>query len=432
MASSGSGTQTVTEKADPWSGAQPYITDVLSKARAQSNLGGQFYNFSTVVPFSSQTKAGMAGMENEAAAQVKNLSGDVFGQASKTLAGDYMGGSEPMQDVYGGSLNVNDGTLRALTSQAPNPTEQYLTNYATGSGDVQGVSGFDNVGTPANDYLASTARGDMLDSNPHLDATFDRMADKVSAAHGAQFSRAGMFGSTNHADELADGLGDLANDVYGSNYARERANQMAAAGIIQGAHDTAQGRNLAASQFNTGVNETNMARRMDAASRLQGAHDADESRRLTATGMAYDNNQRNMDRRAGAAGAIDSADQSERNRQLQYTGMTPQLNAAAFQPYEKMLEVGQMREEQAGRTLQDAMARHDFEQRQPWNDLANYSAIINGYSNIGGQSTTSQPLYRNRASGAIGGALSGAALGSVVPGLGTGVGAVLGGIGGLL
>lgn len=51
-------------------------------------------------------------------------------------------------------------------------------------------------------------------------------------------------------------------------------------------------------------------------------------------------------------------------------------------------------------------------------------------ANVGG--TTSQPVYRNQAVGALGGALAGAQLGSIVPGIGTGIGAGIGGLIGLL
>lgn len=58
------------------------------------------------------------------------------------------------------------------------------------------------------------------------------------------------------------------------------------------------------------------------------------------------------------------------------------------------------------------------------------SALTGQPANIG--STTSQPIYRNQAGGALGGALAGAQLGSIIPGIGTGIGAGIGGLIGLL
>lgn len=58
------------------------------------------------------------------------------------------------------------------------------------------------------------------------------------------------------------------------------------------------------------------------------------------------------------------------------------------------------------------------------------SALTGQPANTGG--TTTQPTYRNQASGALGGALAGAQLGSIVPGIGTGIGAGIGGLIGLL
>lgn len=369
MSTSTPSTQTVTEKSDPWSGAQPYITDVLSKARDQSNAGGQYYPFSTVVPFSDQTKAGLAGYEGEATTQAQALTQGSAEHAHKTLAGDYKGGTSAINKVYDGGYDVSGQSF-----------DQFR-----GGGT-----------TPADSYLGETASGEFLNSNPHLDSVYDKVADRVTSGVGAQFSNSGMFGSTNHAGELADSLGDAATDIYAGNYARERQNQLSAAGTIQGAFDNSQGR------------------------------------ALSATGAQTDIAQRNADRGATAAGILEGSEQQERNRQVQLTGLSPQLSNAQYSPYDRLMQSGQMREEQAGRTLEDAMSRHNFEQQQPWNDLANYSAIINGYSNIGGQSTQQSPLYRNRGAGLLGGAATGASLGSIIPGLGTGVGAAIGGLGGLL
>lgn len=362
-------TQTVTERSDPWSGAQPYILDVMNKARSQSNQGGQYYPFSTVVPFSGQTQQGLAGYEGAGMDQAMALTQGSTDHAQKTLAGDYMGGSDAINKVYDGGFDV--------------------------SGD--GFNQFRQGGsTPASSYLDATARGDYLNNNPHLDSVYDKVASSITAGVGAQFGRSGMFGSTNHAEALGDSLGDAAIDIYAGNYARERQNQLGAASTIQGAYDNSQGR------------------------------------ALSAAGAQSDIAQRNADRGAGAASMIEGSNQAERGRQAQLTALTPQLANASYQPYERMMQAGQMREEQAGRQLQDAMARHDFQQQQPWQDLANYSAIINGYSNIGGQSTQSTPLYRNRGAGLLGGAATGASIGSIIPGIGTGVGAAIGGLGGLL
>lgn len=49
-----------------------------------------------------------------------------------------------------------------------------------------------------------------------------------------------------------------------------------------------------------------------------------------------------------------------------------------------------------------------------------------------GSASGTEPIYRNKAGGALGGALAGAQLGSIVPGIGTGIGAAAGGILGLL
>lgn len=94
------------------------------------------------------------------------------------------------------------------------------------------------AGSPLNaaagDLLQSTIRGDFLNSNPFLDATFDRAAGRIGANVASQFSQAGRYGSGAHQDVLQQGLGDLALNLYGGNFARERALQQQAAAMAPG------------------------------------------------------------------------------------------------------------------------------------------------------------------------------------------------------
>ena len=124
---------------------------------------------------------------------------------------------------------------------------------------------------------------------------------------------------------------------------------------------------------------------------------------------------------------------------------TNQLNAATFAPtlaqqdyYDasQLANVGAQREAKAGESIQDQLARYNYMQQNPWDQLNSYSAIVGGYGGLGGTSTTSQPYSGNTMGSTIGGGLSGAAsgamIGSVVPGIGTGLGAAVGGGLGLL
>ena len=86
-------------------------------------------------------------------------------------------------------------------------------------------------------------------------------------------------------------------------------------------------------------------------------------------------------------------------------------------------------EQQAGNYITDAMNRYNYNQQQPWQNLQNYSGIINGYGGLGGTSTTTQSAPKsNPLMGAAGGAMAGMSIGGP---WGAAIGGGLGLLGGL-
>jgi hypothetical protein len=74
----------------------------------------------------------------------------------------------------------------------------------------------------------------------------------------------------------------------------------------------------------------------------------------------------------------------------------------------------------------------DADDQHNWNNLNNYSSIVQNGAKLGGTATTSQPNYKNPITGALGGALAGAQIAKMVPdffltsGQSAGLGALLG------
>jgi uncharacterized protein YukE len=87
----------------------------------------------------------------------------------------------------------------------------------------------------ANNNITSTLKGDYLspDSNPYLKQNVNRAMDDVQTRVNSQFSGNNYGGSANQ-ELLTRNLGDVANSMYGENYARERGNQLNAAGQATG------------------------------------------------------------------------------------------------------------------------------------------------------------------------------------------------------
>jgi len=80
----------------------------------------------------------------------------------------------------------------------------------------------------------------------------------------------------------------------------------------------------------------------------------------------------------------------ERNRQQQATMAAPQMSQADYQDIQNMLQAGQIREGYQGQQLQSDMARFNFLQNQPQQNLQNYLSLVYG-NPLGkvGQSITS-------------------------------------------
>lgn len=84
----------------------------------------------------------------------------------------------------------------------------------------------------------------------------------------------------------------------------------------------------------------------------------------------------------------------ERINALRAAALAPQAAAQDYTDIGQLAAVGQQREAQAGRELQDQINRFDFDQRAPQDALARYMALVGGGS-YGGQSTQAQPYFNN-------------------------------------
>jgi hypothetical protein len=117
----------------------------------------------------------------------------------------------------------------------------------------------------------------------------------------------------------------------------------------------------------------------------------------------------------------------ERQNQLAALGAVPDLAAEDYRDIARLAEVGTAREDAAQQAIDDAKARYDSTQMEPWERLARYAQLIAG--NYGGTTTVTMPSQRRSiGQGLLGGAASGAALGTAVTALGPTLGAIGGGL----
>lgn len=123
----------------------------------------------------------------------------------------------------------------------------------------------------------------------------------------------------------------------------------------------------------------------------------------------------------------------ERQRMMQGMLFAPQMANQDYFDIAKLGEVGGALEDQAQRGINEAIARHEFGQQAPWQQLGLYNALVQGnYGGTTSATSTSQAPRGSIGQGMLGGGLAGAGLGYQIGGLpGAGIGGGLGLLAGL-
>ena len=125
-------------------------------------------------------------------------------------------------------------------------------------------------------------------------------------------------------------------------------------------------------------------------------------------------------------------------QQAQLAGLAPQFYGQQFLPSQTLAQVGAQQEAISAQPLQEQLARYQFGQQLPYQQLQGYLSSVYG-TPLGsyGTQTTNAPTYQNRGAGILGGGIAGGlggyALGQAFPAIGGTYGALGGAaLGGLL
>jgi len=123
----GGGSQTTVQKADPWSGQQPYLTKGFEQAEQRFlNTNPTYFEGSTVVPYSDETNLAM-DMTKQRALSGSPITNSSVDELTRTLNGDYLYGGD------GFNRAVEAATNRAL----PGIDSQFELSGRYGSGLAQ-------------------------------------------------------------------------------------------------------------------------------------------------------------------------------------------------------------------------------------------------------------------------------------------------------
>lgn len=388
-------TTTTTSSIDPT--LAPYLVTGLEQAKNLFLTGAQpsYYPGQTYVSPSAQTQEALAQQEAIARQQSPLL------QQAQTA---FMQGltaqnqATPLFQQLYGSATTQPGA--ATYGQAA-------------------AGGLQNVATQ---QLQNVASGQYLNSNPYqqqmmqaatrpLEQQFNQ---SVLPGISSLYSKSGRLGSGSMERALGTAtegygraLGDVTSNLAGTQYQAERQLQQQALGQLGAA--SAQ----------------------DIQTRLAGAQGLQQAQ------QAMIGNQMQ------AAGQIGSLQNVDLQRQMQAAQAAPAVYGQQYLPSQQLAQIGAAREAISGQELQDQMARYNFQQQLPYQQLSGYLSSVYG-SPMGGYGTQTSPTYNNTTTnaltGALAGGLGGYALGQAFPalnfagGYGTaGLGALAGGaLGGLL
>lgn len=401
----GGGSQTSTQKSEPWSGQQPYLKDLFREGQGLYRQGPQeFYPGTTVAPFAPQQQQAMDMITNRA------LSGSPQEQAF----GNYLTGALGQQNLdpqaMFGHMGSAANILGGMTGYGGiGESSQYAGDPRMGALPAsENFARFGmNTGAVGANQLANTAAGGYLGSNPYLDQVYDTAASRAGEAFNEQtmpgiaamFGDAGRTGSGiqqqvvgNAARQFGRDLQGLAGDIYAPAYESERDRMTQAA---QGGANFGLGSGQLGADTFSAFNQNDLGRRNLGADLYLGERGLGQQ----AAGMYSDigNTLSNMYGNVG-------------QNQFRAGSLTPTYSGLEYGNLDRLMGVGNQIQGQAQDIIGGNMARWGFEQQAPWDNLNNYASIIQGLPGGYGTQTSTQPKG-SKLGGAIGGAMAGAPLG---------------------
>ena len=370
---------------------RPYLEQGLQQAQNLFLTGQQpsYYPGQTYVSPSAATTESIA--QQEALARQNS---QLLGQAQQSFLGGMQAGSaaQPLyQNIYGAAQNQ------------------------PGAG-VYGQAAAGGLQNQALGQMQSIAGGSMLNSNPYQQQMMQAATRPLEQAFSQSvlpgisslYSKSGRLGSGSMERALGTAtegygraLGDVTSNLAGSQYQAERQLQQQALGMF--GSTSAQ----------------------DIQTRLAGAQGLQSAQTQA------------LQAQLGAAGGVGAAQEQALQRQIAAASAAPSIYAQQYLPSQVLGQVGAQQEAISGQALQEQMARYNFQQQLPYQQLSGFLSSVYG-SPMGsyGTQTTTAPTYNNTTTNALTGALAGAAGGYALnkafdfgsPYLSSGLGAAAGGL----
>ncbi|GCA50637.1 hypothetical protein KGO5_03084 [Sinorhizobium sp. KGO-5] len=401
-------------------------TDAIAKGIANGSTVGQNYSNGA-----AGTAAGLQNYSNGAISQFQGMA-------------NYLNPALAQSQGYGGYTNAAAGlqTNQANSlAQGNNPAMDFLKNTASGA-NIGNNPYLDRMVNQQQDNIAEKLKNV---TNPGIDSQAAAMGRMGSGAYARQRNNA----ETVAANEMSK----VATDMYGNQYNQDTANQLSAAGQYGNFANQDVANRLQANQALAGTDaqqqqlrqagtslygnlaDAQQSQRFNAANSLSSAYDSQQAARLGANANYagildsqqsarqnalnsnrdfqlaganlasnnYQNSIANMlsgnSQRLNAANAANNQQNAVADQRLNAAGMAGQTYANQYLPYQQLAGVGEARDTRAQDVLNAEIAKWDYDQQLPMQNIANFTNLLNG----GGYSNTTTPVYSNTTGQVLGG-----------------------------
>jgi hypothetical protein len=389
---------------------------------------------------------------------------NVYGQAA---AGQMpVTGQSQLQNLYGQAGQVGTPSVYQQLAGGgyQNPTTGAFQSLFGAAGyqpgtDIYGQAAYGGMQNIATGQLANIAGGGFLNANPYQQQMMQAATRPLQQAYSEQvlpgiaslYSKSGRLGSGSMeralgtaTEQYGRALGDVTAGLAGSQYQQERGLQQQALGQLAGVSQQDIATRLAGASALEQAQRGSLAQQGAFAGQLAGLSQQDLQNRLAAAGAMEQSQRAGISQQAGLAGqmaglsqqdianrflgaqGLQQAQQAALGTQLQAAGglgtvqsqdlarqlaaatAAPQIYGQQFLPSQALSEVGARQEAIAGQPLQEQLARYQFQQQLPYQQLQGYLSSVYG-TPLGGYGTTTQnyPTYQNQGAGILGGALAG-------------------------
>lgn len=374
MSGGGGGNTTTVQKADPWSGQQPYLQDLYAQYQnLYKNTAPQYFPESTVAGLSPYTEGGVGGLAT--------FGNSPYYQQGALASRNSMQNFSNMQNPFTNPmLGMGYGQLGNVN--------QYLNNTMSGQNALQQKDA--QAGGVLSNYQQMVG---PMTGNPQLDAMVNaaqtRTAQNFNEQVMPQISTNALsnnaFGGSRQgiaeglaADRLQQQMGDIATGMYGQAYESGQNRALQGAGQQAG--------------LNTNVSLANSQQGLQ-------AQMLNQQLQQWAAGQGMNSLQTGMGQSLDAA----RLQQATLPSYAQY-GMLPTSN---------LLQAGQIDQGYRQQLLDDEVARWNFYNNLPNSQLQQYASGIYGSGSPGGtQASTGPGSSTSPLVGTLGGAAAGAGLGA--------------------